>query len=390
MKKFIATLQEFSIPLIVGIVAALVWANLSPESYEHFIHFSIWGDVTIHFLVEDVFMVFFFATAMVEIVESFQPGGSLNPIKRAINPLIATMGGVLGPICVYLLLNSLFGSSDYTNGWGIPTATDIAIAWLSAKLVFGDGHPAINYLLLLAIADDALGLIIIAVFYPNGAVLPLYLLLCLGGMLIAFFLRRFGVKSYWWYILLGGIPCWMGLHFANIHASLALVLIVPFLPVAPEDITDIDDTDDERALEKFNRQWKPVVDFGMFFFGLCNAGVEFSAIGMPTFLVTIALVVGKCLGVFSFGIIGAKLGFSLPKGMRRRDLVVAGLVAGVGLTVALFVCNSAFSDPMIQGSAKMGALFSVISFPLAYIMGRVLGVRKLREGQLIKPFGAHR
>ena len=275
MKKFLGLLQEYSIPLIVGIVAALIWANLSPETYEHFIHFPIYRDITIHFLVEDVFMVFFFATAMVEIVESIQPGGSLNPVKRAINPLIATMGGVLGPVFVYLLLNSLIGSPEYTNGWGIPTATDIAIAWLAAKLVFGDGHPAINYLLLLAIVDDALGLIIIAIFYPTSTVMPIYLLFCLAGMVVAFLLRRFGVKSYWWYILLGGIPCWYGLHSANVHAALALVFIIPFLPVAPEDVTDIDDTDDERALEKFNRQWKPVVDFGMFFFGLCNAGVVF-------------------------------------------------------------------------------------------------------------------
>ena len=71
---------------------------------------------------------------------------------------------------------------------------------------------------------------------------------------------------------------------------MALVFSIPFLPVAPEDVTDIDDTDDERALEKFNRQWKPVVDFGMFFFGLCNAGVVFSAIGIPTVLVSVALI----------------------------------------------------------------------------------------------------
>ncbi len=387
MKKIIEMLQEYSIPLIVGIAAALVWANLSPESYEHFIHFSIFGDVTVHFLVEDIFMVFFFATATVEIVESLHPGGSLNPIKRAVNPLIATMGGVLGPICVYLLLNSLIGSSDYTHGWGIPTATDIAIAWLAAKLVFGDGHPAINYLLLLAIADDALGLVIIAIFYPTSAVMPIYLLFCLGGMLVAFLLRHFGVKSYWWYLLLGGVPCWLGLHFANIHAALALVFIIPFLPAVPEDVTDIDDTDDERALEKFNRQWKPVVDFGMFFFGLCNAGVVFSAIGIPTLLVSVSLIVGKCVGVYFFGFIAAKIGFALPKGMRKRDLLVAGLVAGVGLTVALFVCNSAFSDPILQGSAKMGALFSITSIPIAMIVGRVVGVQKHREGQLMKPFG---
>ena len=112
----------------------------------------------------------------------------------------------------------------------------------------------------------------------------------------------------------------------------------------------------------------------------------FSAIGIPTVLVSVALIVGKCFGVFFFGYIALKIGFALPKGMRKRDLVVAGLVAGVGLTVALFICNSAFSDPVLQGSAKMGALFSIASIPIAMVVARLLGVQKYREGQLNKPY----
>lgn len=381
MKKFLESLQEYSIPLIIGIAAALIWANMSPETYENFIHLPLFGDVTIHFVVEDVFMAFFFAIAMVEIVESFQPGGSLNPIKRAVNPLIATVGGVVGPVCVYLLLNAFIGAPEYANGWGIPTATDIAIAWLAAKLVFGGGHPAVNYLLLLAIVDDALGLIIIAIFYPTSTVMPVYLLFCLAGMIIAFFLRRWGRKNYWWYLLLGGIPCWYGLHAAHVHAALAFVFIVPFLPAAPKDVTEIDDADDEWALERFHRQWKPVVDFGMLFFGLCNAGVVFSAIGIPTALVLVALIFGKCFGVFCFGYLALKLGFELPKEMRKRDLAIVGLISGVGLTVALFICNSAFADPALQGAVKMGALFSIFSIPIAMAAARLLGIQKYREGR---------
>ncbi|MDO4541370.1 MAG: Na+/H+ antiporter NhaA [Bacillota bacterium] len=389
MRKIHQAMQEYSIPLIVGIVAALIWANLSPETYEHFVHFPIFGEVTIHFLVEDVFMVFFFATAAVEIVESLLPGGSLNPIKRAFNPLIATVGGVAGPVIVYLGLNALIGQPEYTVGWGIPTATDIAIAWLVAKLVFGEGHPAIKYLLLLAIADDAIGLVIIAIFYPSGAVLPQFLILCLLGMSVALTLRKMHVNGYIWYLVLGGIPCWLGLHFANIHASLALVLIVPFLPAVPEDVTDIDDEDDERAMEKFNRQWKPVVDYGLFFFGLCNAGVAFSNINSLTLVILGALILGKCGGIFLFGYIADKIGCSLPKGMGHRDLLVAGLVAGIGLTVALFMCNSAFSDPMLQGAAKMGALLSILSGGIAFAVSRLVGVQRYKAGEMLRPIHTH-
>lgn len=386
MRKIHEAMQEYSIPLIAGIVIALLWANIFPETYEHFIHFPLFGDVTIHFLVEDVFMVFFFATAAVEIAESLLPGGSLNPIRRAINPLIATVGGVAGPVAVYFLLNALIGSPEYTVGWGIPTATDIALAWLVAKMVFGDGHPAIKYLLLLAIADDAIGLVIIAIFYPSGPVMPEYLLLCLLGMSVALTLRKMQVNGYIWYLILGGIPAWLGLHFANIHASLALVFIVPFMPAVPEDVTDIDDEDDERAMEKFNRHWKPVVDYGLFFFGLCNAGVVFSNIGVLTVLILAALIVGKCGGIFLFGYVADKIGFGLPKGMGRRDLLVAGLVAGIGLTVALFVCNSAFTEPVLQGAAKMGALLSVLAGPIAFGAAKAVGVRRYRAGEMLQPF----
>ena len=80
---------------------------------------------------------------------------------------MATLGGVIGPAFVYLALNHFIGSAELLRGWGIPTATDIAFAWLVARTVFGVDHPAISFLLLLAVADDGIGLAIIAVFYPD-------------------------------------------------------------------------------------------------------------------------------------------------------------------------------------------------------------------------------
>ncbi|MEM5817119.1 MAG: Na+/H+ antiporter NhaA, partial [Desulfitobacterium hafniense] len=91
-KKTINFLQEFSIPLILGVLIALVWANLAPENYHHFVHNEIIGHISLHFFVNDIFMVFFFAMAAIEITQSLLPGGSLNPLKRAINPLMATLG----------------------------------------------------------------------------------------------------------------------------------------------------------------------------------------------------------------------------------------------------------------------------------------------------------
>lgn len=381
MNKTVKLLQEFSIPLIAGVIAALFWANISPESYHHFIEEPLFGEVNFHFLVNDVFMVFFFAIAGVEITQSLLPGGDLNPIKKAINPLLATAGGVLGPVAVYLTLNSLIGSPEFVRGWGIPTATDIALAWLVARFVFGDKHPAVKFLLLLAIADDAIGLVIIAVFYPDPLypVQPVWLLLVLAGMLVAYLLRRVKVSSYWPYILGGGLLSWLGLHNAHLHPALALVFIVPFLPSAPKVESGLFEAEEgeHSTLATFEHEWKVIIDFGLFFFGLANAGVEFSAIGVPTWLVTAGLFIGKTVGIFLLGYIGTLLGFPLPNRMTKKELFLAGFVAAMGLTVALFVAGAAFVDPEIQGAAKMGALFSAGVSIIAIILGRVLGIKRI-------------
>ncbi|MBQ1251427.1 MAG: Na+/H+ antiporter NhaA, partial [Firmicutes bacterium] len=230
--KWVAFAQDYSLPLIIGIVVSLIWANISYDSYRSFVETPWFGTehISLHFLIKEVFMALFFAIAMVEIVEAVSPGGAMYPIKKAVNPLMATAGGVMGPIVVYVLLAVFLDGLEFINGWGIVTATDIAIAWLGAKLIFGPVHPAVKYLLLLAIADDAIGLIIIGIFYPTAAIQPMFLLLCVLGMMVAGVLRAMHVQNYLFYILLGGIPSWLGLFNAHIEPALALVVIIPFLP----------------------------------------------------------------------------------------------------------------------------------------------------------------
>lgn len=382
MKQKINLLREFSVPLILGVVTAVVWANLDPAGYAAFDYNHFFGPLSFHFVTNELFMVFFFGIAAVEITQSCLPGGDLNPPRKAVNPLLATLGGVLGPVAVYFLLNALFGAPTFANGWGIPTATDIALAWLAARLVFGDGHPAISFLLLLAIADDAIGLAIIAIFYPDPSVPaePFWLLLTVAGMGVAWVLRCAKAKSYWPYLLLGGVPSWFGLHEAHLHPALALVFIVPFLPHPPRETKHMfeEDPRDRSTLSRFEHDWKIIVDFGLFMFGLANAGVPFSGIGTATWLVFLSLLAGKALGIFSFGILGKKLGFPLPDGMKKRDLIVAGVIAGIGFTVALFVAGEAFTDTHIQGAAKMGAMLSIAAFPMAVFLARFVGIRKRR------------
>lgn len=381
MKHHINMLREFSVPLLAGVLAALFWANFDPTGYQTFNNTPFLGGMSFHFMSNELFMVLFFGIAAVEITQSCLPGGDLNPFSKAINPLLGTLGGVFGPIAVYLCLNTFIGAPELNNGWGIPTATDIALAWLAARMVFGANHPAVSYLLLLAVADDAIGLAIIAIFYPNPTmpVEPIWLGLTALGMAAAWMLRRFKVNNYWPYLLAGGTLSWIGLHEAHLHPALALVFIIPFLPHAPKEHKHIfeEDPSDRTTLARFEHEWKVFVDFGLFMFSLANAGVQFSNMGTVTFLVLASLLLGKTIGIFSFGFLATKLGFSLPHGMKLNDLLIAGLIAGTGFTVALFVAGEAFTDPDIRGAAKMGALFSLTAAVLGIIGGKVFGVKKM-------------
>ncbi len=426
-RHHISILQQFSIPLIIGVIAGLVFANIDIHSYEEMVDYHIFGDstkifgkaVTVHFLVNEIFMVFFFGIATKEITESVLPGGALNPVRKAINPLMGTLGGVVGPAGLFFLLAWVFygGSSELSivaNGWGIPTATDIALAWLVARIIFGASHPAVNFLLLLAVADDAIGLGIIAVFYPDPEhpVAPSWLLLVVGGMAVAYVMRRFGVRHWPVYILIAGGLSWVGLVKSSIEPALALVIIVPFLPgpqaahglfeedehefehihpqggeavpagAAPPEPSSSDTPKGESEshhrhapLDAFEHQLKLPVDFGLFFFAFFNAGVAFASITQVTFIVLISLIVGKTVGITFFSWVGTRLGFPLPQGMGSKHLLVASIIAGLGLTVALFVAGKAYDDPAFQDPAKMGAVLSAGAAIIAFAVGRLLKVK---------------
>ncbi|HEY6839552.1 MAG TPA: Na+/H+ antiporter NhaA, partial [Geobacteraceae bacterium] len=239
-----------------------------------------------------------------------------------------------------------------------------------------------SFLLLLAIVDDAVGMAIIALFYPDPLLppAPLWLMSTLAGMAAAMALRSTGTRNYWPYLLCGGIPSWIGLHNAHLHPALALVFIVPFLPHPGHEHKHLFEEDllDRSTLARFEHEWKLFVDLGLFLFGFANAGVPVSAVGTATGLVFFALLIGKCVGVFTFTLMGKRFGFPLPRGMGKKELFVAGIVAGLGFTVALFVAGEAFTDKELQGAAKMGAMLSFAIAPLAWVVARFIGIEKRR------------
>lgn len=408
---------NYSLLLIAGALTALVWANLDPHSYHDFVEFVIVDDffighahldaeghvhrtLTLHYLVNDVLMALFFAIAAKEVWEAvILRNGSLRG-KKAATPLVATLGGMLGPITVYLGLAAVLGSTTYNavaNGWAIPTATDIAFSYLVGRIVFGAGHPAVRFLLLLAIADDAAGLLILAVFYPSGALAPVWLLVSVGAAVAVFTLfnwlpryldrgdqlRRNSTwvreKLSFWPYLAAGCLSWYGFQESGLHPALGLLPIVPTIPHADRAFGIFSEAEQYLTdlLNQIEHALKHPVEVILFFFGLLNAGVEFSAISAPTWLVLAGLMIGKPAGIFLFGWIAARpMGFGLPAGMRIVDLFVIGCVAAIGFTVSLFVASVAFDGGLVQDAAKMGALFSFGAALVAIAAGRLARVEK--------------
>jgi NhaA family Na+:H+ antiporter len=405
-------LNEYSLLLIIGAVIALIWANLDYASYYEFVEFKIWdkapigavhGDyrtLTLHYLVNDLLMALFFAIAAKEVWEAvILKNGSLRG-KKAATPLFATAGGMLGPITVYLGLAMILGSDTYdavANGWAIPTATDIAFSYLVGRVVFGAGHPAVRFLLLLAIADDAMGLIILAIFYPSGELAPQWLLMSLAAAVTVFVLANWLPRyldrgnqarpnSTWVrknlhfvpYFIAAGFS-WYGFMRSGLHPALGLLPIVPTIPHADRAFGFFAEAETylHDLLNVMEHALKRPVEVILFFFGLLNAGVQFSSMGDATWLVLAGLLIGKPVGILLMGWIAAvPLRLGIPEGMRIIDLVVIGFVAAIGFTVALFVASVAFEAGPVQDAAKMGALFSFAAAIVAIIAGKLLRVQK--------------
>ena len=370
MRRTLHVVLDRSLLLLAGAAGALIWANTAPGSYEHFAH-------AMHFAVNDIAMVFFFALATKEIVEATMPGGALASPKAAAVPLAAAAAGMIVPAAVYWGSAVLSGHSDLARGWAIPCATDIAFSYLVARMIFPAHHPAIPFLLLLAVADDALGLLVLALFYPSGTVAPLLcVLLMTPALAIAWGLKRRRVVSFWPYILIAGSCSWIALYAGGLHPALALVPIVPFIPHEGNYHELFDDpVPGADTLSRFAHWWRVPVQVILFFFGLANAGVPLAGIGPATWLVASALVIGKPAGIVLMTVAAVRAGLTRPSGLSYADVMVLGVAAGIGFTVALFFATAAFPPGPALDAAKMGALLSLLAAPLAVLAGKIAGSR---------------
>ena len=361
--------REHLLLLPLGALIALVWVNTLPDSYYRVTY-------AMAFAVNDVAMMLFFALMTKEVVEATAPGGVLHPWRRAVVPVIAAIGAAVVPALIYLRIVEALEESVLGDGWPVSLATDLAMSYFVARLIFRR-HAVIAFLLLLGIASDALGFLALALFAPvrdlrliSGALL---LAVAIG---VAAGLRRWRVKTFWPYLLVAGGVSWYAFSLSGVHPALALVPIMPFLPHAGRDPGFFVDAppDARDTLNQFELWWRYPTQVALFFFGLVNAGVPLGALELGTWGLPIAVIVGKPLGVLIGTAAAVLAGLHLPEDVGWRELTVIGFTAAMGFTVGLFFCTALWPPGQLRSETSMGVLLTLLGAPLALAAARLLRV----------------
>ena len=344
------------------------WANTLPDSYYRFANAAA-------FLVNDVGMVFFFALITKEVVEATLPGGALHSWRRAALPVAAALGGVVVSIVSYLGFTHIIGEHMLEGGWVSACAIDIPGSYIIARLIFGR-HPAIPFLLLLALSADGIGLACLAVLQPVGDLHPA---IGLGLMAVAIgsaaALRHRGIKNFWLYLLVPGALSWWALFLSGVHPAVALVPIVPFFPHAKFDrgLFVEPAPQDHDTLTVFERWWRLPVEGVLLLFGLVNAGVPLHGLEAGMWGIPVAAL-GRPIGIVAAAGVAIAAGLHLPQRVGWRELVVVGCTASVGLVFTLFFATAVMPLGPVLLEMKMGALITIAGGALAFAAARVLRV----------------
>src|SRR5690554_4710799 len=414
--------EEKSGSLVLGfsILVAFVLAN-TPSIYEQYHHFfehkfgfqfdgKAYLEYTIEEWINDGLMAMFFFVVGLELKREIV-AGELSNIRKAMLPISDAIGGMIVPAIIYLLLNP---TGEVHSGWGIPMATDIALA-LGVVYLLGNRVPLVLkvFLTALAIVDD-LGAVLVIAFFYTSSISFLNLAVGFGFLLLMFIGNRMGVRSLFYYAIIGIVGVWTAFLLSGIHATIAAVLaafmipaevrikesiyiarikkhLIRFIKSDPDDeiptltseqleILDRVKTDTRKAmppLQRLEHAMTPFVNFIVLpIFALANAGVTVFDIEIEKLFntnVALGLLVGKLTGIVGFTWLAVKLRISsFPKEMNLKNLAGLALLASIGFTMSLFITQLAFINEDYKTQAKIG-IFA------ASIIGGVLGYLILKK-----------
>ena len=376
VRDFLCVEACSGLALLGAAAVALTWANSSWAGH----YFALWAWVPIEGLsahaapvalrlwINDGLMTLFFFVVGLEIRRELH-SGALASVKLATLPLMAALGGVMLPALIYLGFNP---ESATRSGWAVPTATDIAFA-VGVLALLGRRVPNALRVLLLAIAiiDDIVAELIIACFYAEGIALQ-GVLVTLAGIALVLLLQRSGQRSAMAFAL-PALLVWYGLLSAHIHPAIAGVVLGLLTPMHDASGSPV---------ERLEASLHPWVAYGVMpLFALANAGVVLSGeastapgIGLG---VMCGLVLGKPLGILLAArlAVGARL-CALPPDVEWRGMLLIGVLAGIGFTMAIFIANLAFHDAALLVQAKLAVMGASL---LAALAGLLLGTLLLRR-----------
>ncbi len=362
--EFFSSEKSGGLVLIICTMFSLALANTAfQNTYVNFWTLSFQGHTIIQW-INDGLMAIFFLLIGLELEREIY-AGELSNIRNALLPTIAAVGGVLVPAAIYLLFN--YGTTTQ-SGAGIPMATDIAFA-IGMLALLGSRVPASLkvFLTALAVIDDLCAIIIIAIFYSSG-ISFIYLGLAIIIFLLMCLCNRLKLMSFWLYIP-AGILMWYFMLLSGVHATIAGVLLAFAIPFGNGD----ERTPSWRLQHVLH---KPVAFLIVPLFAMANTAIMIKS-GWHLSLVTreaagiiIGLVMGKPLGILLFSFVAVKLGACvLPRDLRWKHLLGAGLLAGIGFTMSIFVTLLAFKNEQDIDIAKMAIIAASI---IASVAGLVV------------------
>jgi NhaA family Na+:H+ antiporter len=370
--------------LLVAVVIAMAWANAPfGDTYESFWKTKLtlgFGEFaiteTLQHWVNDALMVLFFFVVGLEIKRELVVG-ELNDRSKAIMPLIAALGGVLVPGLIYVSLNAGGAGAD---GWAIPMATDIAFAVAVLALLGKRIPPGVRLLLLsVAIIDDVIAILIIAVFYSKDISL-VWLAVGAGGILAVWLLQRLDVDRILAYVVVG-VVVWIAFLSSGVHATIAGVILGMMTPAHP--------VKGRHVIEDLEHRLHPYTSLLIVpIFALANAGIAISgpiiadaSASMIFWGVALGLVFGKVLGIGAGVMVARKLKLgTLPQGVVTGHVWGVAALGGIGFTVSLFIAELSFEAEQLLEYAKMGIFAgSIVSALIGILI--LLRVSKRPVGQ---------
>ncbi len=352
-KDFFTSEKTGGFLLILCTLLSLLIANShAGASYIQFWETNIGGHSLTHWINDGLMSIFFLLIGLELEREVYI--GELSDVKNALFPIISAIGGVLIPAGIYLYFN--YGGSAQ-SGAGIPMATDIAFA-IGVLALLGNKVPASLkvFLTALAVIDDLCAILVIAIFYTSSISI-MYLGIAGILWLLLFILNRKKVHALAPY-LIGGIGMWYCMLHSGIHATIAGVLLAFVIPFGNGE----ENTSSYRLQHYLH---KPVAFIILPLFALANTCIAFGSNWSEGLFtaegigILAGLVIGKPLGIVLFSSVSVLIGWCvLPEGLGWKHILGAGLLAGIGFTMSIFITLLAFSDPQQIATGKIAILFA--------------------------------